>query len=69
MQYQVAAKRSSGRPSRMPVTIIFCAATVPFSSGPAAMLIVSRAAASSPVDSTESSGRPSASARCRSVGP
>ena len=46
----------------MPVTIIFCAATVPFSSGPTAMRIVSLAAASSPVDSTESRGIPSASA-------
>jgi hypothetical protein len=40
VQYQVARKESKGFPSRMPATVIRCAATVPASNVPAAMRTV-----------------------------
>jgi hypothetical protein len=53
----------------MPDTTIRCAATVPASSVPAAMRTGRRAAATSPLASTESSGISSASATSWSDGP
>ena len=58
MQYQVAVKVISGRPSCVPVMIIRWPATVPASSVPAAMVSFSGVTATSPVAVTESSGRP-----------
>ncbi|WP_262062193.1 hypothetical protein [Streptomyces sp. STR69] len=49
--------------------MIRCAATVPTGRVPAAIVVVRRASATSPVASTESSGVPSASASSRNDGP
>ena len=69
LQYQVAVKVIRGRPARVPVTIIRRPATVPASSVPAAMVSFSGVTATSPVEVTESIGRPTASATSRIDGP
>ncbi len=68
MQYQLAMNFTRGG-RRVPVTVVRWAATVPASRVPAAMVSFSGVTATSPVEVTESSGRPIASATRRSDGP
>ena len=67
--YQVARNCSSSCPSRIPDTVVRCAATVPASIVPAAMRVVVVATATSPSAVTSSSGTDRASATSRSDGP
>ncbi len=69
VQYHMARKHSTGRPSRIPDTVIRCAATVPASRVPAAIRTARRAVATSPLASRESSGIESASATSCNDGP
>ena len=65
MQYHVALKERNASPPRRADTVIRWAATVPAGTVPAAISTSLVAMATSPVDSTESTGMPNASPTSR----
>ena len=68
VQYQLTVKRITSLPSLRPTITVRCAAIVPAGNSPAASVVVSRAAATSPALDQSSTGRPAASASSASDG-